>query len=33
VRAEVEVFPLEEANEAIERVRAGRIRGSAVLSV
>jgi propanol-preferring alcohol dehydrogenase len=31
VRAAVETFPLEEANAAIERVRAGQIRGSAVL--
>jgi alcohol dehydrogenase, propanol-preferring len=33
VRAEVETFPLEDANEAIELVRAGSIRGSAVLTV
>jgi alcohol dehydrogenase, propanol-preferring len=33
VRAEVETFPLERANEAIERVRAGAVRGSAVLTV
>jgi propanol-preferring alcohol dehydrogenase len=33
VRAEVETFPLEEANEAIERVRSGSIRGSAVLTI
>jgi alcohol dehydrogenase, propanol-preferring len=33
VRAEVEAFPLEEANEAIERVRTGAIRGSAVLAL
>ena len=32
-RAEVEAFALEEANEAIELVRAGSIRGSAVLTV
>jgi D-arabinose 1-dehydrogenase-like Zn-dependent alcohol dehydrogenase len=31
VRAAVETFPLEEANAAIERVRVGQIRGSAVL--
>jgi propanol-preferring alcohol dehydrogenase len=31
VRAEIETFPLEQANEALERLRAGRIRGSAVL--
>jgi len=33
VRAAVETFSLEEANDAIERVRAGEIRGSAVLVV
>jgi propanol-preferring alcohol dehydrogenase len=33
VRAEVETFPLERANEAIERVRTGAVRGSAVLTV
>jgi propanol-preferring alcohol dehydrogenase len=33
VRTAIEVLPLEEANEALERLRAGRIRGSAVLSV
>jgi propanol-preferring alcohol dehydrogenase len=33
VRAEVETFALEEANEAIARVRAGAIRGSAVLTL
>jgi alcohol dehydrogenase, propanol-preferring len=31
VRAEVETFPLAEANEALDRLRSGRIRGSAVL--
>jgi propanol-preferring alcohol dehydrogenase len=31
VRTEVEVFPLREANEALTRLRAGRIRGAAVL--
>src|SRR5436853_6168243 len=31
VRAEVETFSLEEANEALERLRRGQIRGSAVL--
>jgi alcohol dehydrogenase, propanol-preferring len=31
VRTEVEAFPLLEANEALARLRAGRIRGSAVL--
>jgi alcohol dehydrogenase, propanol-preferring len=33
VRTEVEVFPLEAANEALSALRAGRIRGSAVLAV
>jgi propanol-preferring alcohol dehydrogenase len=33
VRTEVEEFPLEQANEALDRVRAGRIRGAAVLRV
>jgi alcohol dehydrogenase, propanol-preferring len=33
VRTEVEVFALEEANEALERLRAGRVRGAAVLAV
>ncbi|MBV8561894.1 MAG: zinc-dependent alcohol dehydrogenase family protein [Actinobacteria bacterium] len=33
IRTEVEVFPLEEANEALERLRAGRIRGAAVLRI
>jgi len=32
VRTEVEVFPLERANEALSRLREGRIRGAAVLS-
>jgi propanol-preferring alcohol dehydrogenase len=31
VRTEVEEFPLEEANDALERLRSGRIRGAAVL--
>ena len=31
VRTEVEPFPLEQANEALERLRSGRIRGAAVL--
>jgi alcohol dehydrogenase, propanol-preferring len=31
VRTEVETFPLDEANEALDRLRSGRIRGSAVL--
>ncbi|HEX6700256.1 MAG TPA: zinc-dependent alcohol dehydrogenase family protein [Gaiellaceae bacterium] len=33
VRMEVEVFPLEAAEEALTRLRAGQIRGAAVLSV
>jgi propanol-preferring alcohol dehydrogenase len=31
VRAEVEEFPLDQANEALERLRAGRLRGTAVV--
>ncbi len=31
VRTEVEVFPLEQANEALQRLRVGKIRGAAVL--
>lgn len=31
VRAEIEIFPLEEANDALNRLRAGKIRGAAVL--
>ena len=31
VRTEVETYPLEQANEALERLRAGRVRGAAVL--
>jgi len=33
VRTEVQVFPLEQANEALARLRAGEIRGAAVLRV
>jgi alcohol dehydrogenase, propanol-preferring len=33
VRTEVEVYPLARANEALDRLRAGRIRGAAVLAV
>ena len=33
VRTVVEAFPLERANEALESMRSGRIRGSAVLDV
>jgi propanol-preferring alcohol dehydrogenase len=32
VRAEVELFPLEEANRALDAVREGRVRGAAVLT-
>ena len=31
VRTEVETFPLEQANEALDRLRGGQIRGAAVL--
>jgi len=31
VRTEVETFPLERANEALERLRSGALRGAAVL--
>jgi alcohol dehydrogenase, propanol-preferring len=31
VRTEVQSFPLEEANEALARLRSGRINGAAVL--
>ena len=31
VRTEVEVFPLEQANEALDRLRHGKVRGAAVL--
>jgi propanol-preferring alcohol dehydrogenase len=33
VRTEVEAFPLEQANEALDRLRRGQIRGAAVLRV
>ena len=33
VRTEVEIDPLEQANEALDRLRAGRVRGAAVLAV
>jgi alcohol dehydrogenase, propanol-preferring len=33
IRTETEAFPLEEANEALRRLRAGEIRGSAVLTL
>ena len=31
IRTEVEIFPLEQANEALDRLREGRLRGAAVL--
>jgi propanol-preferring alcohol dehydrogenase len=31
VRTETELFPLTEANEALDRLRSGRLRGAAVL--
>jgi propanol-preferring alcohol dehydrogenase len=31
VRTQVEAFPLEQANEALERLRSGRIRGAAAI--
>ena len=33
VRTEIETFPLEEANDALARLREGRVRGAAVLVV
>jgi alcohol dehydrogenase, propanol-preferring len=33
IRPEIEIFRLEQANEALDRLRAGRIRGAAVLSM
>jgi propanol-preferring alcohol dehydrogenase len=33
IRTEIETFPLEQANEALARLRAGDIRGAAVLSI
>jgi D-arabinose 1-dehydrogenase-like Zn-dependent alcohol dehydrogenase len=33
VRTEVEVFELERANEALERLRRGDVRGAAVLRI
>jgi alcohol dehydrogenase, propanol-preferring len=33
VRTEVEVYPLDEANEALDSIRGGRLRGAAVLDV
>jgi alcohol dehydrogenase, propanol-preferring len=33
IRTEVELFPVEQANEALARLRGGRLRGAAVLSI
>jgi propanol-preferring alcohol dehydrogenase len=33
VRTEIELYPLEQANDALDRLRAGRVRGAAVVSV
>jgi propanol-preferring alcohol dehydrogenase len=33
VRTEIEPYPLERANEALERLRAGRVMGAAVLKI
>jgi propanol-preferring alcohol dehydrogenase len=33
VRTDVETFPLEEANEALTRLRSGKITGAAVLVI
>ena len=33
IRTEVEVYELEHANEALDRLRAGRVRGAAVLRI
>ena len=33
VRTEIELYPLEEANQALERLRSGDVRGAAVLTV
>jgi propanol-preferring alcohol dehydrogenase len=33
VRTEIEAFPLEQANEALGRLRRGALRGAAVLSL
>jgi len=33
VRTQVEPYPLEQANEALERLRVGRVRGAAVLRI
>jgi propanol-preferring alcohol dehydrogenase len=33
IRTEIERFPLERANDALDRLRAGEVRGAAVLEV
>jgi len=33
VRTEIEVYPLAEANEVLDRLRAGEVRGAAVLDI
>jgi propanol-preferring alcohol dehydrogenase len=33
IKAEVEIFPLQRANEALDRLRHGNIRGAAVLAI
>src|SRR5207245_3680027 len=33
IRTEIETFSLEDANEALDRLRSGRIRGAAVLDI
>jgi propanol-preferring alcohol dehydrogenase len=33
VRTEIQLFPLEQANDALDRLRAGQIRGAAVLKI
>jgi propanol-preferring alcohol dehydrogenase len=33
VRTTIEPYPLERANHALERLRAGRVRGAAVLEI
>jgi propanol-preferring alcohol dehydrogenase len=33
VRTEVEIHPLEDANEALDRLRAGQLHGAAVLAI
>jgi len=33
VRTQIEPYPLERANDALENLRAGRVRGAAVLTI